>query len=67
VMLYAPLRVVIYEDTAGGVHFSIDQPSSRFAGFGDPRITEVGLQLDVKLAALLRLLGLSVPAELEQN
>jgi Domain of unknown function DUF302 len=67
VMLYAPLRVVIYEDTAGGVHFSIDQPSSRFAGFGDPRITEVGFQLDVKLAALLRLLGLSVPAELEQN
>jgi hypothetical protein len=67
VMLYAPLRTVIYEDTAGGVHFGIDQPSSKFASFGDPRITEVGLQLDVKLAALLHLLGLPVPDELDQT
>jgi hypothetical protein len=67
VMLYAPLRTVIYEDTAGRVHFGIDQPSSKFASFGDPRITEVGLQLDVKLAALLHLLGLPVPDELEQT
>lgn len=65
VMLYAPLRTEIYEDTTGRVHFSIDQPSSKFASFGDPRITDVGLQLDVKLAALLRLIGLPVPAELE--
>ena len=65
VMLYVPLRAEIYEDADGRVHFSIDQPSSKFASFGDPRITEVGLQLDVKLAALLRLIGLPVPAELE--
>jgi uncharacterized protein DUF302 len=67
VMLDAPLRTVIYEDTAGRVHFGIDQPSSKFASFGDPRITEVGLQLDVKLAALLHLLELPVPVELENN
>jgi hypothetical protein len=67
VMLYAPLRTAIYQDAAGRVHFGIDQPSSKFAGFGDPRITEVGLQLDVKLAALLGLLGLQVPDELEQT
>jgi hypothetical protein len=67
VMLYAPLRTAIYEDTAGRVHFGIDQPSSKFASFGDPRITEVGWQLDVKLAALLHLLGLPVPDELEQT
>ena len=66
VMLYAPLRTEIYEDNTRRVHLSIDQPSTRFASFGDPRITEVGLQLDGKLAALLHLLGLLVPAELEQ-
>ena len=67
VMLYAPLRTEIYEDKAGRVHLSIDQPSTRFASFGDPRITEVGLQLDGKLAALLHLLALPVPTELEQS
>lgn len=66
VMLYAPLRTEIHEDAAGRVHFSIDQPSSRFASFGDPRITDVGLQLDAKLAALFRLLDLPVPHELQQ-
>lgn len=67
VMLYAPLRTAIYEDNTGRVHLSIDQPSTRFASFGDSRIAEVGVQLDVKLAALLHLLGLPVPAELEQS
>ncbi|MGA9489837.1 MAG: DUF302 domain-containing protein [Mycobacterium sp.] len=67
VMLYAPLRTAIYEDNTGRVHLSVDQPSTRFASFGDSRITEVGVQLDVKLAALLQLLGLPIPAELEQT
>jgi len=67
VMLYAPLRTAIYEDTAGRVHFGIDQPSSKFASFGDPRISEVGVQLDVKHAALLHLLKLTVPGELEKD
>jgi hypothetical protein len=66
VMLYAPLRTAIYEDTAGRVHFGIDQPSSKFGSFREPRISEVGLRLDVKLAALLHLLELPVPAELEK-
>jgi hypothetical protein len=47
-------------------HASHDQPSSRFGSFGDPRIAEVGSQLDVILRALLQLLGVPVPAELEQ-
>jgi hypothetical protein len=67
VMLYAPLRTAIYEDSTGATHFSIDQPSSRFASFGDPRITEVGRLLDAKLAELLSLLRLPVPVELEQG
>ena len=67
VMLYAPLRTAIYEDTSGRVHLSIDQPSSRFASFGDPRIAAVGEVLDAKLAAILRLMALPVPPELEKE
>jgi hypothetical protein len=64
VMLYAPLRTVIYEDWRGVTWFSMDQPSSQFASFGDPRIAEVGIELDRKLAGLLRHLGVSAPARL---
>jgi hypothetical protein len=46
------------------VHLSIDQPSSKFASFGDPRIAEVGTLLDAKVAELLRLMALPVPPEL---
>ncbi len=64
IMLYAPLRTVIYEDAEGRVWFAVDQPSTRFASFGDPPIAEVGAELDLLLAALLRHLGAPVPAEL---
>jgi hypothetical protein len=67
VMLYAPLRTQIYEDIAGRVHLSIDQPSSKFASFSDPRIATVGAMLDTKLAELLRLVPLPVPPELEED
>lgn len=61
VMLYAPLRTELYEDAAGGVHLSIDQPSSKFTSFGDPRIASVGTALDAKVAALFELMQMSVP------
>lgn len=64
IILYAPLRTAIYETAAGHVQFSIDQPSSKFASFGDLRIAEVGAQLDAKVADLLRLMTLPVPPEL---
>jgi hypothetical protein len=64
IILYAPLRIAIYEDNVGRVYLSIDQPSSKFASFGDPRITEVGALLDAKVAELLRLMSLPVPPEL---
>lgn len=67
VMLYAPLRTAIYQDATGRVHFSIDQPSSKSASFGDPRIAEVGAALDAKLAALLDLMSLPIPPELQQH
>ncbi|KDN21810.1 DUF302 domain-containing protein [Amycolatopsis rifamycinica] len=64
VMLYAPLRTTIHEDRQGVTRFSLDQPSSRFAGFGDPDITSVGLELDRKVVNLLRVLDVPVPAAL---
>jgi Domain of unknown function DUF302 len=64
VILYAPLRTVIHEDRHGVCWFSIDQPSTRFASFGNPDITEVGLELDAKLADLLRFLDVPVPPAL---
>jgi Domain of unknown function DUF302 len=64
IILYAPLRTAIYENAVGRTHFSIDQASSKFASFGDTRIAKVGAQLDAKVAELLRLMSLPVPAEL---
>jgi hypothetical protein len=64
VMLYAPLRTAIYEDAAGVTWFAVDQPSTIFGSFGVPAITEVGIELDRKLAALLQFLGAPVPAGL---
>jgi hypothetical protein len=56
--LYAPLRVVLYEDGNGRGVFEYDKPSSFFGQFGDERVTEVGLYLDETLAAaLLRAAG----------
>ena len=64
VMLYAPLRTVLYEDTNGKVHFAIDQPGTRFSSFGNKDIAATGKRLDAKLAVLLRDLGLPVPKAL---
>jgi hypothetical protein len=64
VMLYAPLRTAIHEGADGITWFSVDQPSTRFSSFGDPAITDVGLELDHKLAALLEHLGAPVPPTL---
>ena len=64
VMLYAPLRTIVYEDADGVACFAIDQPSTRFASFGDESVAATGRLLDGKLATLLRVLGLPVPEEL---
>jgi len=64
IMLYAPLRLCLYEDLDGNTHFSVDQPSDQFGSFGDPDITATGQMLDGKLAALLRGLGVAVPDSL---
>ncbi|GAA4821199.1 hypothetical protein GCM10023201_03490 [Actinomycetospora corticicola] len=62
VMLYAPLRTQIHEDPDGQVWFTIDRPSTRFASFDDPRIAEVGVELDHKVADLLTALDVDSTA-----
>ena len=67
ILLYAPLRTAIVEDTDGATWFTVDQPSTRFGSFGTPQITEVGIELDHKLAALLEHLDAPVPAALTES
>lgn len=52
--LYAPLRVMLYEDKSGKAIFEYDLPSSLFGQFGDERITQVGRELDAELETVLR-------------
>ncbi|ACK50864.1 conserved hypothetical protein [Methylocella silvestris BL2] len=51
--LYAPLRVVLYEDEQGRGVFEYDRPSSFFSQFGDERVAGVGRDLDKELEAAL--------------
>jgi hypothetical protein len=60
-MLYAPLHTVIWEDAEGGAWFSVDQPSTQFASFAIREVTDVGIELDHKLAALLDALDVPTP------
>lgn len=51
--LYAPLRVLIYEDAKGKTRVEYDKPSSLFGQFGNEKSTEVARMLDRKLEALV--------------
>jgi uncharacterized protein (DUF302 family) len=66
-MLYAPLHTVIWEDRDGTAWFSADQPSTQFSSFGIGAISEVGLELDRKLAGLMEVLGVEVPSALRRG
>src|SRR3984957_14411466 len=52
--LYAPLRIVLFEDEQGRGVFEYDKPSSFFGQYGDEGVTEVGRYLDTALEAVLR-------------
>ena len=52
--LYAPLRVVLYEDESGKAIFEYDLPSSFFNQFGDEQVAQVGQELDAELEAVLQ-------------
>jgi uncharacterized protein (DUF302 family) len=51
--LYAPLRVLIYEDEEGKTCVEYDRPSSLFGQFGNDRIAPTAAMLDRKLEALV--------------
>jgi hypothetical protein len=52
--LYAPFRVVLYENDDGRATFEYDQPSSLFGQFGDERVTTVAHGLGDAIARILR-------------
>jgi uncharacterized protein (DUF302 family) len=56
-LLYAPLRALLYSDPDDNAIFSMDRPSTVFASLGIAEVTEVGKSLDLKVAALLRVVG----------
>jgi hypothetical protein len=62
--LYAPMRTLLWEDGAGGAWFTMDQLSTLFGSFDDPRVSAIGVEIDRKLAALLEVLGAEVPMAL---
>lgn len=47
--LYAPLRVMLYENKAGTATFEYDRPSTLFGQYGDERVTAVAKELDQKI------------------
>jgi uncharacterized protein (DUF302 family) len=51
--LYAPLRVLIYENEDGKTSVEYDKPSSLFGQFGNAKVTEVATMLDRKLEQLV--------------
>ena len=51
--LYAPLRVLIYEDEQGKTCVEYDRPSSLFGQFNDDLISPTAAMLDKKLEALV--------------
>jgi uncharacterized protein (DUF302 family) len=50
--LYAPLRVLLYENDDGQTCFEYDKPSSLFGQFGNDQIAPIAALLDQKLEAL---------------
>jgi uncharacterized protein (DUF302 family) len=51
--LYAPLRVLLYENEHGKTCVEYDKPSSLFGQFGNAKVTEVAAMLDRKLEKLV--------------
>jgi uncharacterized protein (DUF302 family) len=51
--LYAPLRVLIYENDEGKTCVEYDKPSTLFGQFGNDRISPTAAMLDTKLEALV--------------
>jgi uncharacterized protein (DUF302 family) len=52
--LYAPLRVLVYEDAGSQVNVEYDLPSTVFGQFHNSKVDEVARELDAKLANLVQ-------------
>jgi len=52
--LYAPLRVLLYEDNSGGSVFEYDKPSTLFGQFEDQNVLAVARGLDAALERALQ-------------
>jgi uncharacterized protein (DUF302 family) len=52
--MYAPFRVVLYENEQGRAVFEYDKPSSLFGQFGDERVTMIALELDAAIGRALK-------------
>nr|WP_213775943.1 DUF302 domain-containing protein [Bradyrhizobium sp. dw_78] len=51
--LYAPLRIVLYENEQGRAVFEYDLPSSLFRQFGNDEVAKTGRELDEELEQVL--------------
>jgi uncharacterized protein (DUF302 family) len=51
--LYAPLRVLVYEDADTRLQVEYDLPSTLFGQFHDPKVDAVARELDAKLERLI--------------
>ncbi len=51
--LYAPLRMLLYENEEGKTCMEYDRPSSLFGQFGNASVTEVAAMLDRKVEQLV--------------
>jgi uncharacterized protein (DUF302 family) len=51
--LYAPLRVLVYEDRQGATCLEYDLPSSLFGQFNDQNVRKIGMMLDQKMEKLV--------------
>jgi hypothetical protein len=51
------MRVLVHADANDDAIFSLDQPSTVLASLGVAAISEVGHELDHKVAALLAVIG----------
>jgi hypothetical protein len=67
ILLYAPLRVVIWGERGGAGFVSLDRPSDHFCSFARPEVSAVGVELDRKVAALLQALGAEPPLDLTET
>lgn len=54
VALYAPLRIILYENAQGHTVFEYDRPSTLFGQYGDKDVIAIARELDQEIEYVLR-------------